>query len=686
MTIFEKVEEALNCGDEEARREAVESLFQASGPDVLRLLIRATGDESWRVRKTSVEALLTYTEPAEAIDALIHGLHAEDNAGLRNACVETLIRMGEMAVLALLPHVSSPDEDVRKFVIDILGGIGDERAVPALVGAMGDSNENVRATAAENLGLIGSEAAVASLLDALRRDDLQLQYGALRALFTIGRSVPLDAITPLLQKPLLRKPVYECLGNIRDLAAVEVLVKGLGERSTASRVAAAGSLMKLYHGSGDRGFREALGERIRRNVPAADVEALLQDLDSADLNRRMSVAQILGFLGDGAATLPLLEAAADEPVSAFALDAIVRIGRPARDILVQNFGELPDEQMALACTALGCLGSASAIPSLRLAIDNESPGVRAAAAVALGRLDAIESLSRLTALLADDFPGVQEAAVKSIKDLASVHGREVLEAVASMTRSSGEFIRANVVRVLGAVGLDEGIERVLDAMRDESAAVRQAALEALGRLEFARFRDTFQLALTDESAEVRAIAADLWGRSGDPRAAENLMLMLDHEDLWVRCAALRGLGECGDASRADALRLALAQADGIALITGLEALVTLVGENAAEDLIKALDRDDPEVVRVALQGLERVGSPREQECLGRALCRLLGHEDSDVRLMVARFAGIHRVLETLPALTARHEGEGDQAVREMLGYAIERVGGRDAETRRRVAS
>lgn len=675
MMTFEKIEEALNYGEDEARREAVEALFESSGPDVLRLLIRATGDESWRVRKTAVEALLTYAPPADAIDALIHGLHAEDNAGLRNACVETLIRMGEMAVPALLDHAASPDDDVRKFVIDILGGIADPAAVPTLVKAMNDPNENVRSTAAENLGLIGSEDAVASLLEALDRDDLQLQYSALRALAAIGRPVPLGKITPLLQKPLLRKPIYECLGGIPELAAVEILMKGLGERSTASRVAAAASLMRLYHASTERRFREALAERIGRFVPTVDVQALLQDLGSADLNRRLSVAQILGFLGDGAATLPLLEAATDEAVSSIALEAIVRIGRPARDILIERFGGLQGEQLALACAALGGLESTPAIPSLRTAIDHESPEVRAAAATALGKLGAVEALPRLTELLADPFPGVQEAAVGAVQALAGVHGREVLESVGALSRSPDEMTRANVVRVLGSVGLEEGIERVVDAMRDESPVVRQASLEALGELDFGRFEDSFQLALTDESAEVRGMAAELWGTSGHPRASGNLVLMLRDDDMWVRCAALRGLGVCGDGARADAVRKTLASADGIVLITGLEALVSLAGEGAAPDLIKALDREDPEVIRAALQGLERVAPAPAQDSLARALCALLGHADPDVRLMVARFAGIHRVRETLPALIARRADESDQTVCEMLRYAIERVGG-----------
>lgn len=673
MTTSKKVEEALNCGDEETRRESVESLFQASSQDALRLLIRATADESWRVRQTAVEALLTFSDPEKAITGLIHGLHSEDNVGLRNASVETLIRMGEMAVPALLDHVETPNEDVRKFVIDVLGGIADPRAVPALVAAMDDSNENVRSTAAENLGLIGSEDAVESLLACLGRGDLQLQYSSLRALASIGKPVSLDVVAPLLEKPLLTKPVYECLGNIRELPAVDLLLAGLGNKSAAIRVAAAGSLMRVFHRSEDPSFQSALIEKVRRAVAVVDVGALVEELSAPDLNRRIFIAEILGFLGDSSATLSLLEAATDESVAPYALDAVVRIGGPARETLLANFSGLEGASRAAGCAALGSLGGDAAIPVLRSSLEDESSEVKAAAAGALGEIGAIDALPGLVSLLEDASPEVEDAAVKSLVSLSRGHEREVLRVVSSRAGSDSEFARASVARILGHLGVEEGADVIQSATRDESPLVRRAALEALDQLGFARFESYFQVSLTDESAEVRNLTAELWGRSGIPRAVENLTLMLHDEDLWVRCAALRGLGECGDTNTIAVLREALSKADGILMITGLEALVRLAGEGAFDDLTRALAHGDPEVIKMSLQTLEHIGRRAGGEQLVRALIPLFEHADPDVRLATVRFAGIHQVVKTLPVLQSGLKKESDTAVREMMRYAIDRL-------------
>ena len=51
---------------------------------------------------------------------------------------------------ALLSVLETPDVDVRKFIVDILGDIGDTRAVPALIGKLDDPDENIRVAAAES--------------------------------------------------------------------------------------------------------------------------------------------------------------------------------------------------------------------------------------------------------------------------------------------------------------------------------------------------------------------------------------------------------------------------------------------------------------------------------------------------------------------------------------------------------
>ncbi|NIQ96152.1 MAG: HEAT repeat domain-containing protein, partial [Desulfuromonadales bacterium] len=99
-------------------------------------IYNALGDESWRVRKEAVDLFLRRPENARCAGEVVKLLHSEENAGLRNAAMEILIRLGRQAVPHLLSEIGTPDHDVRKFILDIVGEIGDPSCVPALVDSL----------------------------------------------------------------------------------------------------------------------------------------------------------------------------------------------------------------------------------------------------------------------------------------------------------------------------------------------------------------------------------------------------------------------------------------------------------------------------------------------------------------------------------------------------------------------
>src|SRR5512145_3092854 len=119
MSNLEETGGRLESSDAEERREAVIDLGHL-GAEAVPLLFRSLGDREWRVRKTAVDALVAIGG-ARVVEGLLDALNAPDNAGARNSAIEALVRIDGPAVGALLPRVETPDPDVRKFVVDILG-------------------------------------------------------------------------------------------------------------------------------------------------------------------------------------------------------------------------------------------------------------------------------------------------------------------------------------------------------------------------------------------------------------------------------------------------------------------------------------------------------------------------------------------------------------------------------------
>ena len=128
----------LDSGDAEERREAAVDLGRA-GAEAVPPLLRAMADADWRVRKTAVEALVALSGE-RVISGLIQALSSHDNAGARNSAIEALVQIGGSVVDAILPVMATPDPDVRKFVVDILGDIKDRRAVTALIARLKDED------------------------------------------------------------------------------------------------------------------------------------------------------------------------------------------------------------------------------------------------------------------------------------------------------------------------------------------------------------------------------------------------------------------------------------------------------------------------------------------------------------------------------------------------------------------
>ena len=91
------------------------------------------------------------------------------------------------------------DWGVRETAADSLGRIGDA-AVPALITALDDPDRDVRAQAARALARMGpqAEAAIPALIDALDDDNKEVRQGAARALGQIGPSAE-DAVPALMQ-------------------------------------------------------------------------------------------------------------------------------------------------------------------------------------------------------------------------------------------------------------------------------------------------------------------------------------------------------------------------------------------------------------------------------------------------------------------------------------------------------
>jgi HEAT repeat protein len=645
----------LQSENEDERLQAVKFLAGKGVEHHLATLYQAMGDSSWRVRKEAVELFFRIPNAAALAGEIIELLHSQENAGLRNAAVEILVKFGRQAVPQLLEELTCNDHDVRKFILDVLGEIGDERAVEGMVAALADEDTNVRAAAAENLGKIKATAAAPALLTAMQAGDLMFKFTALEALALMQARIRTEELLPYQNESLLRKALFDCLGRIGDADAVPVLIDALTDSMKNVAEAAAEALVQLAERATPE-VEQALSQLAGRPV----VKQLSSLLESRSESVRTSVVTLLGHIGDGTAVsclLPLLE---EQDLSHQVAAALVTIGRsnPAR--LIGLWSESSVQQRVYLAYLYGEAGCTNCLVELHQGLRDRDPTLRHAAAQSLGRLGDKTALPVLIESLEDDDTDVRDAIVAALSRLGVAFPAETLAAVYPLLEDENPDLRASAVTVLGRLRGIHVEQALTFAMKDESAEVRRAAVRALDGHGSEEQLQALMLALTDEDVEVRRMATETLGRSRGEGLLEALQLGLQDEDIWVRSTAVKSLGRIATSEAMSKVESALQDPVGLIVISALETLCENARENAAAHLLRALDHSDEEVVNAALQLLSSQDSAAWVVSHGE---QLLNHKNWEVRLSTARALAACQGEGSMPQLEARLLIEGEDLVR-----------------------
>ncbi|NVN99604.1 MAG: HEAT repeat domain-containing protein [Geobacteraceae bacterium] len=597
----------LESSDEEVRRGAVSALAGFPFSKVKDSALLALGDESWRVRKEAVDLILSVSPGDELARELVLLLTSHGNAGLRNSVVEVLQTVGERALPHLVEQLSHEDAGVRKFIVDIMGGIKSSSILPQLATALGDSDSNVAAAAAESMGAIGDAAAVPHLLSSLKRDDLLIRYAILEALVKIGTPVPIETITPLAGDPILKKALFECLGVIGDLASVPILIEGIIDRARNVREAALAALDIIRQRCSREDFMRSSSARLASLKGSESVEYLISMAGSSDLKIQRAAITILGLVGDLRSLDLLVKACRSENTIQSALDALRNLVIESGSSLQVMFINSDEEERCIIAYISGELSFAKGREIASDALRDSSPMVRAIAAEAVGKSGLTELIPALVKLLGDDHSEVRKRSTTALVRLATVARDSVAESAVTLAESADPDCRLQAVKLFGALK-DAG--HLVFLSKDEDYLVRRESITAIGELKNPETAGRLSMALADEEADVRLAAANALGWSGFADDTGSLALALDDSSQRVQVAAIKSLGRRGEAPFFERVAELAASASGMLKISALQSIVQIDPAKSTPFLERALKDHDEEVVSVAANLLAAISERR----------------------------------------------------------------------------
>ncbi|UJR80055.1 HEAT repeat domain-containing protein [Sandaracinus amylolyticus] len=604
---------ALSASDR-ARAAEVDELASRL-PATLGELVACLDAPTWPVRRAAVAALARAGHVA--IAPLVEILRSRRDREARLAAAVDALSASSGSVddaMLALAHGSPP-----AVVCDALQVLGRRRstvAVPTIAERVSDPDDNVAVAALEALGRIGSGAGLDAVIEAAGSGRFFRVYPAIDVLARSGDARAIPPLERLVDDPLCGPEAARALARHGDIAAVSALARRLVGRSTSMARIAAIALVEAVDRLRERfgaapGALAAIRSELAEHEGAAGHVA--QALAGSDVEGRVALARVLGWLEDDDGASPLIDLLGDDDprVVRAAAEALAGLGRAAERSVVDALPRMSSELRALVLPQLGARPEyAAAIASC---LDDPRPDVRAIACATLMRTGSTDVVPRLFELVADPDARVAQAALAAIQALGDTSTEPLTIAA---TRDADPRVRRAALRLLGYFGWPSALAPLLEAVAAPDDRIAELALSSLAYVEDPQALTALLDATRSPRPRVRAAALRALGdvRRTDEIVAR-LIEALDDEAPWPRYFACQALGRLGATTAIDVLVAHLGDPAGQVRIAVIDALARLPGERAARALLDAAGASDPDLRRAALVGLGITRPPEARATL-----------------------------------------------------------------------
>jgi HEAT repeat protein len=154
--MFEKLNKALTSENFEEKRAAVEGINPSDvTSEIVKVIVPLLKDQNQGVRD-AVSRLLLQSDEKSICKEVVPYISSKE-ISIRNLAGEILLKKGTKAIPAIMEYLKHADDDDQKFLIDILGLIGDQSVEDEIIKVLKISqNDNVVLACIEALGNIKS--------------------------------------------------------------------------------------------------------------------------------------------------------------------------------------------------------------------------------------------------------------------------------------------------------------------------------------------------------------------------------------------------------------------------------------------------------------------------------------------------------------------------------------------------
>ncbi len=228
MNDLQRIKKNLQSDDASVRKTTLEQLFgEELSQDLIPLVCELVKDEDKGVRDNA-SMLITFNIYPDVPKYIVEFVYSKD-ISIRNIAGEILIKNGLNSVDTLIANIEKGNSDDDKFIIDVLGLIGDKKPAARIIEVLNTSkDENVILACFEALGNIGCEKCVDTLIERFDENEL-FNPTIIEALGKIGDTKSLNYLLKVYPKQdvLSKFAIIESLGRLGNEETIEFLVSEL---------------------------------------------------------------------------------------------------------------------------------------------------------------------------------------------------------------------------------------------------------------------------------------------------------------------------------------------------------------------------------------------------------------------------------------------------------------------------
>jgi HEAT repeat protein len=452
------ISDLLTGDDPDLRRRAAEELAAAPGLAPVTALAAALEDDNKGVRDAAGRALFA-TGGLQVARAIVEYI-GHDNIVTRNLVAELLVKLGAIAIPAILPYLDHESQDVRKFAVDILGLIGSDEPTVRMLPLLRDADENVVVSTVEALGNMKSVASIEALCGTYDRYDYARpvvaealgKIGSKEAgQFLMGRFS--QSLETLSTDPVTPFAIIEALGGLGSSDALARLRESVDAVRGTLRSATLHAMVRI-------------SERLGRPLPSAPgfKEGYLQAMKESEPAVRISGVKGVSAYGGGDVTEALIRSMGSSPEVDTAIVPVLLRRDETLNLATASLMFLPASQRKAVIGLVGRLTMETIQHVMRRAISTGDE----------------EIFDRAFVTIADQWDEADEETRAVIVDaLFRLDGDRAVEFLDAIMNDPDPWLRIHVIEVIAAIADPRAPDFIARFMQDDDEMVREVAMGTL---------------------------------------------------------------------------------------------------------------------------------------------------------------------------------------------------------------